>query len=130
MRKLVNPSRSIKRIYIVIYDQQEFFGYDTTTPVKAFKTKKMADIYASTRNFEFQSVCLLDEEDFESYVLGNSNSDFVVSISDFRDAHAFVSEEIARMEKSKTPVDVWGVLDTIVPFKVVPIEYITELKGH
>ena len=33
--------------------------------MKAFKTKKIAEIYANTRNFEFQSICMLDEEDYE-----------------------------------------------------------------
>ena len=32
---------------------------------QAFKTKKLAELYASSRNFEFQTLCMLDEEDFE-----------------------------------------------------------------
>ena len=130
MKKLINPTSSIKRIYIVLYDQQEFLGYDTNTPVKAFKTRKMADVYASSRNFEFQSVCMLDEEDFESYVLGNTNSDFVISISDFRDAQSFIREEASRLERNKMPINIWGILNDITPFKVVPLEYITDTKDY
>ena len=129
MKKLINASKSIKRIYIVLYDQQEFLGYDTNTPIKAFKTKKMADLYASSRNFEFQSVCMLDEEDYESYVLSNTNSDYVVSVSDLRDAHAFVAEEMMRLQKNKMPINIWAIINDIVPFKVVPVEYVTDTKG-
>lgn len=132
MKKLIQSKRnikSIKRIYIVIYDQQEFFGYDTNTPVKAFKTKKAAELYASTRNFEFQSICMLDEEDYESYVLSNQYSDYVISISDLRDAQAHVREEILRLEKNKMPVNVWEILENIIPFKVLPIEYLTDIKN-
>lgn len=132
MKKLIQSKRnikSIKRIYIVIYDQQEFFGYDTNTPVKAFKTKKAAELYASTRNFEFQSICMLDEEDYESYVLSNQYSDYVISISDLRDAQAHVREEILRLEKNKMPINVWEILENIIPFKVLPIEYLTDIKN-
>lgn len=132
MKKLIQSKRnvkSIKRIYIVIYDQQEFFGYDTNTPVKAFKTKKAAELYASTRNFEFQSICMLDEEDYESYVLSNQYSDYVVSISDLRDAQAHVKEEILRLEKNKMPINAWEILENILPFKVLPIEYLSDIKN-
>ena len=129
MRKLVNPKRSIKRIYLIIYDQQEFFGYDTNTAVKAFKTKRAAELYASSRNFEFQTICMMDEEDYEAYVLGNAYSDYIISISDLRDAYSFVTEELARLQKNKLPSNLWEVLDTIKPFKVIPIEYITDTKN-
>ncbi len=129
MKKLIVPSKSIKRIYIVLYDQQEFLGYDTNTPVKAFKTKKMAELYASSRNFEFQSICMLEEEDYESYVLGNTNSDFVISVSDFRDAQGFVREEILRLERNRLPYSMWTILSDIKPFKVFPLEYITDTKN-
>jgi hypothetical protein len=129
MKKLITASKSIKRIYIVLYDQQEFLGYDTNTPVKAFKTKKMAEVYANSRNFEFQSICMLDEEDYENYVLGNTNSDFVISVSDFRDAHGFVREEIIRLERSKLDYSMWTILSDMNPFKVYPIEYITDTKN-
>jgi hypothetical protein len=128
-KKLIAPSRSIRRIYLVLYDQQEFFGYDTTSPVKAFKTKKMAEIYASSRNFEFQSVCMLEEEDYEAYVLGITNSDYIVSISDFRDANSFIREESLRLEKNKIPFNIWTLLDDIKPFKVVPVEYVVDSKN-
>lgn len=128
MKKLVQSKKSIKRIYLIIYDQQEFFGYDTNTPVKAFKTKKAAELYASSRNFEFQSICMLDEEDYEMYVLGNSYSDYIVSISDLRDAQAHIREEMYRLEKNKTPVNIWDLLEDIKPFKVIPIEYINDNK--
>jgi hypothetical protein len=130
MKKLIKSTRNIKRIYIVLYDQQEFLGYDTTTPIKAFKTKKMAELYANSRNFEFQSVCMLDEEDYENYVLSNTNSDYVVSVSDLRDAHSFVAEEMIRLEKNKMPINVWSIINDIVPFKVVPVEYVTDSKGY
>ena len=129
MKKLISPKRTLKRIYLIIYDQQEFLGYDPYSPIKAFKTKKAADIYVSSRNFEFQTVCLMSEEDYESYVLQNQYSDFVVSISDLRDAHAFISEEIARLQKNKMPINIWQILEDIVPFKVIPIEYITDIKN-
>jgi hypothetical protein len=129
MKKLITASKSIKRIYIVLYDQQEFLGYDTNTPVKAFKTKKMAEVYANSRNFEFQSICMLDDEDYENYVLGNTNSDFVISVSDFRDAHGFVREEIIRLERSKLDYSMWTILSDMNPFKVYPIEYITDTKN-
>lgn len=128
MKKLITPNRSIKRIYLVIYDQQEFFSYDSNIPIKAFKTKKCAESYASTRNFEFQSICMLDEEDYENYVLGNNNSDYVISISDLRDAYGYIKEESQRLSKNKQVVDTWKLLDSIKPFKVLPIEYITETK--
>lgn len=130
MKKLASQSnKSIKRIYLIIYDQQEFFGYDTNTPVKSFKSKKMAELYAESRNFEFQSICVLDEEDYENYVLGTFNADYVVSISDFRDAHGFIKEELLRLEKNKTPTNVWELLENIRPFKVLPIEYVTDTKN-
>ena len=130
MKKLITRSnnKSIRRIYLIIYDQQEFFGYDTNTPVKAFKTKKLAELYASSRNFEFQTLCMLDEEDFESYVLSNTHSDYIISVSDFRDAYSFIKEEILRLEKNKIPTTVWELLENIRPFKVIPIEYALELK--
>ena len=130
MKKLASQNnRTIKRIYIVIYDQQEFFGYDTNIPVKAFKSKKMAELYSSSRNFEFQSICMLDEEDYESYVLSNFNSDYIVSISDFRDAQGYIKEECLRLEKSNSSISVWQILDDIRPFKVMPLEYITDKKN-
>ena len=130
MKKLASQNnKTLKRVYIVIYDQQEFFGYDTNTPVKAFKSKRMAELYTNSRNFEFQSICMLDEEDYESYVLSNFNSDYVVSISDFRDAHAFIKEESLRLEKSKSPINIWDMLENIRPFKVIPLEYITDTKS-
>lgn len=129
MRKIITPTKKTNRIYIVIYDQQEFFGHDSTIPVKAFKTKKNAETYASSRNFEFQSICMLDEEDYESYVLSNQFSDYIVSISDFRDAHAFIKEEILRLEKNKMPIDLWALLEDVKPFKVMPIEYLSDLRN-
>lgn len=129
MKKLVSKNtKSIKRIYIVIYDHQEFFGYDTNAPIKAFKNKKTAEIYAGSRNFEFQTICMLDEEDYESYVLYNNYSDYIISVSDFRDANAFIREEMLRLEKNKTQFNIWSILASINPFKIIPIEYITEQK--
>jgi hypothetical protein len=125
IKKLISPNKSIKRIYLVLYDQQEFFNYETSTPIKAFKTKKSAEIYANTRNFEFQTVCMLDEEDYESYVLDNVYSDYIVSVSDLRDAHGFIKEELYRLEKNKMEANPWKLLLNINPFKVIPIEYIT-----
>jgi hypothetical protein len=129
MKKLISGSKSIKRIYVVLYDQQEFLGYDTATPIKAFKTKKMADVYANSRNFEFQSVCMLDEEDYENYVLSNTNSDYVISVSDLRDAHSFVAEEMMRLQKNKMPINIWTIISDIIPFKVIPVEYVTDIKN-
>lgn len=128
MKKLISSSKSIKRIYLVIYDQQEFFSYETNTPIKAFKTKKIAEAYVNTRNFEFQSICMLDEESYEHYVLANNHSDYVVSIGDLKDACSFITEEMYRLEKNKSPVNLWKLLDSIRPFKIVPIEYVTETK--
>lgn len=130
MKKLASQNvKTLKRIYIVIYDQQEFFGYDTNTPVKAFKSKRLAELYTNSRNFEFQSICMLDEEDYESYVLSDFNLDYVVSISDFRDAHSYVKEEALRLEKGKYPFNIWEILSNIRPFKLVPLEYITDTKN-
>jgi hypothetical protein len=126
IKKIVSPNKSLKRIYLVIYDQQEFYGYDANTPVKAFKTKKIAELYANTRNFEFQTVCMLDDEDYENYVLLNSFADYIVSISDLRDASGFVREEVFRMDRNKVPINLWKILSNINPFKVVPIEYIID----
>lgn len=129
IKKLIKPStKTIKRIYLIVYDQQEFFGYDPNTPIKAFKTKKAAELYISTRNFEFQTVCMLDEEDYENYVLSNNYSDYIISVSDFRDAYAFVKEEMLRLEKNKMPVNLWFILNNIKPFKIIPIEYVTDSK--
>lgn len=129
MKKTVtSKSRTIKRIYIVIYDQQEFMGQDINVPTKAFKSKKSAEIYAASRNFEFQTICLYDEEEYENYVLDNNYSDFIISMSDFRDAHSFVKEEMLRLQKNGRKPDIWEILEIICPFKVVPIEYVTELK--
>lgn len=129
IKKIITSSKSIKRIYLVIYDQQEFFGYDVNTPIKAFKTKKNAELYANTRNFEFQTVCMLDEEDYESYVLSNNYSDYVISVSDFRDANGFIREELIRLQKNKIPSNLWEILDNIKPFKVIPIEYVSDYKN-
>jgi hypothetical protein len=126
MKKLA--PKSIKRIYIVIYDQQEFFGYDTNAPIKAFKNKKTAELYAASRNFEFQTICMLDEEDYESYVLYNNYSDYIISVSDLRDASAFIKEEMIRLEKNRIPINIWSLLGNINPFKIIPIEYITDQK--
>lgn len=128
IKKIISPNKSLKRIYLVIYDQQEFYGYDANAPVKAFKTKKIAELYASTRNFEFQTVCMLDEEDYENYVLLNSYSDYIVSISDLRDASGFVREELHRLDRNKIPINLWEILSNINPFKVVPIEYMIDSK--
>lgn len=129
MKKLTSyKSKTLKRIYLVIYDQQEFMGYDTNIPTKAFKSKKSAEIYASSRNFEFQSICLHDEEEYESYVLDNNYSDFIISVSDFRDAYSFIKEEMLRLQKNNRTPDIWEILETIQPFKVMPIEYIADLK--
>lgn len=128
MKKLISPSKSIKRIYLIIYDQQEFFGYEVNTPIKAFKTKKAAELYASSRNFEFQTLCLLDEEDYENYVLSNDYSDYIISVSDFRDASSFIREEMLRLQKNKMPINLWKLLNEIKPFKILPIEYVTDPK--
>jgi len=129
MKKLVSKNtKSIKRIYIVIYDQQEFYGYDTNAPIKAFKNKKTAELYAASRNFEFQTICMMHEEDYESYVLYNNYSDYIISVSDFRDASGFIKEEMIRLEKNKMPVNIWHLLENIAPFKTIPIEYVTEQK--
>lgn len=130
MKKLTSPraNKSIKRIYLVIYDQQEFYGYDANAPIKAFKIKKNADLYVASRNFEFQTVCMMDDEDYENYVLSNNYSDYIVSVSDFRDAHGYIKEEILRLEKNRIPVNIWEILENIKPFKILPIEYITETK--
>jgi hypothetical protein len=129
MKKMaIEQNKSIKRIYIILYDHEEFMGYDRNIPIKAFKVKKSAELYASSRNFEFQTVCMLDEEDYENYVLSNGNSDYVVSISDLRDANGYVREEIIRLERNKTPVNIWKLLENIAPFKVVPVEYINDSK--
>lgn len=129
IRKIITAKKNTTRIYIVMYDQQEFFGPDTTIPIKAFKTKKTAELYADSRNFEFQSICMLDEEDYERYVLSNQYSDYVISISDFRDAHAFIKEEMLRLQKNKIPIDVWELIEDIKPFKVIPIEYLENLRN-
>lgn len=129
MKKTISSKRrTLKRIYIVVYDQQEFMGYDTNIPTKAFKSKKSAEIYAASRNFEFQSICLHDEEEYENYVLDNNYSDFIISMSDFRDAHSFIKEEMLRLQKNGRKPDIWEILENISPFKVMPIEYVTELK--
>ena len=128
IKKIISPNKSLKRIYLVIYDQQEFYGYDANAPVKAFKTKKIAELYASTRNFEFQTVCMLDEEDYENYVLLNNYADYIVSISDLRDASGFVREELYRLDRNKIPINLWEILSNINPFKVVPIEYMIDSK--
>ena len=122
-------NKSIKRIYIIIYDHEEFMGYDRNIPIKAFKNKKTAEMYATSRNFEFQTVCMLDEEDYEAYVLSNGNPDYVVSISDLRDANAYVREEMFRLEKNKMPINIWKILEDIIPFKIVPVEYVTDSKN-
>lgn len=129
IKKIITPSRNIKRIYLIIYDQQEFYSYDSNAPIKAFKTKKSAEIYAATRNFEFQTVCVMEEEDYESYVLSNNYSDYVVSISDLKDAYAFVKEEMIRLNKNKMPANFFQILEGIKPFKVIPIEYVTDSKN-
>lgn len=128
IKKIITPNKSIRRIYLVIYDQQEFYGYDANTPVKAFKQKKFAELYANTRNFEFQTVCMLDEEDYENYVLSNNYSDYVISVSDFRDANGFIREELFRSQRNKIPINLWEMLENIKPFKVVPIEYVADSK--
>lgn len=129
MKKLTSKNvKSIKRIYIVIYDQQEFYGYDTNAPIKAFKSKKTAELYAASRNFEFQTVCMMDEEDYENYVLHNNYSDYIISVSDFRDASSFIKEEMIRLEKNKMPTNIWETLEGIKPFKIIPIEYVTDVK--
>jgi len=125
-KTVIEKNKSIKRIYIILYDHEEFMGYDRNIPIKAFKVKKSAEIYASSRIFEFQTVCMLDEEDYENYVLSNGNSDYVVSISDLRDANAYVREELIRLERNKTPTNIWKLLENINPFKIVPVEYISE----
>ena len=51
---------------------------------------------------------MLDEEDFESYVLSNTHSDYIISVSDFRDAYSFIKEEMLRLEKNKIPTTVLG----------------------
>jgi hypothetical protein len=89
----------------------------------------MAELYSNSRNFEFQSICMLDEEDYENYVLSDFNLDYIVSISDFRDAHSFIKEELIRLEKNKTPTNVWELLANIAPFKVIPLEYVTDIKN-
>lgn len=132
MKKLIPhriKKKTIKRIYVVIYDQQEFLGYDNNTPIKAFKTRKTADIYASSRNFEFQTLCLLGEDQYENYVLDNAYGDFVISVSDFRDAYSFIKEEMIMRNKTENKGNVWDIVSSIKPFKVMPIEYIDELKN-
>lgn len=69
---------------------------------------------------------MLDDEDYENYVLLNSFADYIVSISDLRDASGFVREEIFRMDRNKVPINLWKILSNINPFKVVPIEYIID----
>lgn len=127
-RKFITPKTSTNKVYLVIYDQQEFLGYDINTPIKAFKIKKTAELYANSRNFEFQSICMLDEEKYENYVLSNEYSDFIISVSDFREAYAYVREEMIRLEKNRIPTNLWVVLQDIKPFKVIPIEYLSGTK--
>lgn len=127
-KKNVTPKRKTSKIYVIVYDQQEFVGYDVNTPIKAFRTKKTAEIYADSRNFEFQSVCMLDDEDYENYVLSNQYSDFIIAVSDFRDAFSYIKEEMIRLEKYNIPSNIWKVLQDIRPFKVVPVEYCPNKK--
>jgi hypothetical protein len=127
--KNIIPKKNTNRIYVVLYEQQEFFRHDTRTPVKAFKTKEIAQLYADSRNFEFQSVCILDEEDFENYVLGNQYSDYIVSVADFREVHGFVKDEILRLEKNRYPINLWDILEEVKPFKVISLEYLKDLNN-
>ena len=122
------PKKKTNRIFIVIYDQQEFFGQDRSSPIKAFKTKKIAQLYADSRNFEFQCICLLEQEDYQNYVLNNRHLDYTVSVLDFRDAYGFVKEEILRLEKNKYPTNIWDILEEVKPFKVISIQYLKDLK--
>lgn len=127
MKKTTNSkSTTIKRIYVVIYDQQEFMGYDASTPIKAFKNKKTAEQYVDGRNFEFQTLCLHGEDEYENYVIDNSYSDFVVSMSDLRDAFSYVKEELLRIQRTGSKPSIWDTLDNIKPFKVIPVEYSAE----
>ena len=56
---------------------------------------------------------MLDDEDYENYVLLNSFADYIVSISDLRDASGFVREEVFRMDKNKVPINLWKILSNI-----------------
>jgi hypothetical protein len=127
MKKTINNKpRTLKRIYVVIYDQNEFLGYEASTPIKAFKNKKTAEQYVDGRNFEFQTLCLHGEEQYANYVLDNEYRDFIVTMSDLRDAFSFVKEELLRLQKTGTKPSIWDILDDIKPFKVMPIEYSAE----
>ena len=134
MKKLIPHKvkrKTIKRIYLVIYDQQEYLGFmNTNVPTKAFKSKKHAEVYAASRNFEFQIICLQNNEEiYENYILNNNYSDFFIQMSELRDTYSFIKEEMHRLQIIGKPADIWDILRTIVPFRVMHIEYITELKN-
>jgi hypothetical protein len=121
-------SRSLKRIYVVFYEPQDVLGNEVNIPIKAFKSKKTADIYASTRNFEFQTVCITGyEEDYESYVLNNDFNDYAIAMSDLRSAYSFFKEEYYRSTTFKNNEDIWSIIHEIQPFKVRHIEYSNDL---
>jgi len=119
--------RPARKIYIVVYDQQEFLGYNTHVPAVAFSMKRDAELYAASRNFEFQTVCLQSEEEYANYVLENHYADFIISMCDFRDAYIFVREEMARSRKMGLEPCVWTIVSSIMPFKTIPIQHIKSL---
>ena len=123
----MSSKKSIKRIYIVFYEPQEFLGSaDINIPLKAFKSKKSAELYASTRNFEFQTISLLDEESHEQYVLNNAHNDYTITMGDLRIANTYFKEELFRATKANNIHNIWEVILEIQPFRVRPIEYSTE----
>lgn len=122
----MSSKKSIKRIYIVFYEPQDFLGNDINIPIKAFKNKRAAEIYTATRNFEFQTLCLLDEESHESYVLNNHFNDYTVTMGDLRLAGTFFKEQLHRSTKTNNLEEIWEILLDIQPFKIRPIEYSNE----
>lgn len=119
---------NLKRIYVVFYEPQEFLGTDVNVPIKAFKDKKLADIYAKSRNFEFQTVALQSEEEFENYVLSNEFNDYTVTMSDLRIASSFIKEELLRSTSSKGFYNnIWEALTDLEPFRVRNIEFCNDL---
>ena len=116
------PKRINKIIYIVFYLGQDYIGNDVNIPIKAFKNKKTARLYANSRNFEFQTVFPGTDREHEDYVLSNSYNDYTIAMSDLREAKHYVQLQLI----DKKFANYWDALFSIEPFVIRPIEYSTD----
>jgi hypothetical protein len=127
-----NIKNSIKTIYVVHYEPIYYSSLDNniSLTIKAFKNKKDAILYVDSRNFEFQTVCLSDADQYEHYVLTNDYKDHVITIFDLRTASSYIYNELAEYSRDiQEQKDIpQSIIAQIKPFNYISVQYFENLN--